>query len=294
MANVLITSAGSTNGVNIIKALKGHRIIAVDCEELSAGLYMSDVWFVVPKATDPRYKEVMIDICRREQIDIIFPSFSEEIKVLNGIEELNNKLVISPRKVYEITENKILCKAFLRNLNILTPTQYPTHFPMIVKPITGTGSKNTVKVNDQRELDFYLGKDMFYEEFVEGVEYTVDGVSDFDGKMVCALPRIRLEKKGGLATKCVTEKNDELYKVCQKIVEKMKLVGVWNIQCIKKDGKYYFIDINNRFPSGGMPLATASGMNIPEILINILKGITPSVNLTYGKTMLRYYDSIIL
>ncbi len=292
--NVLITSAGSTNGVNIIKALKGHRIIAVDCDELSAGLYMSDVWFVVPKATDPRYKEVMIDICRREQIDIIFPSFSEEIKVLNGIEELNNKLVISPRKVYELTENKILCKAFIRNLHLLTPEQYPKEYPMIVKPIVGTGSKDIHIVNTPEELNFYLKKDMFYEEFIEGVEYTVDGVSDFDGKVVCCLPRIRLEKKGGLATKCETEFNPTLVGLTRVIAEKMKLVGVWNIQCIKRDGLYYFIDINNRFPSGGMPLATASGMNIPEILINILKGIKVTPNLEYGKTMIRFYDSIIL
>jgi carbamoyl-phosphate synthase large subunit len=292
--NVLVTSAGSTNGVNIIKALKGHFIVAVDCEELSAGLYMSDVWFVVPKATDPRYKEVMIDICRREQIDIIFPSFSEEIKVLNGIEELNNKLVVSPRKVYELTENKILCKAFIRNLDLLTPEQYPKTFPMIVKPIVGTGSKDTHKVSTPEELNFYLKKDMFYEEFIEGVEYTVDGVSDFDGKVVCCLPRIRLEKKGGLATKCVTERNDELVYIVKKIATNLKMVGVWNIQCIKRDGKYYFIDINNRFPSGGMPLATASGMNIPEILINILKGIKVTPNLVYGRTMLRYWDSVIL
>lgn len=292
--NVLVTSAGSTNGVNIIKALKGYRVIAVDCDELSAGLYMSDVWFVVPRATDPRYKDVMIDICRREQIDIIFPSFSEEIRILNGIEELNNKLVVSPRKIYEITENKILCKAFLRNLDIPTPTQYPNHFPMIVKPIVGTGSKNTVKVNSQEELNFYLKKDMFYEEFIEGIEYTVDGVSDFNGKMVCCLPRIRIEKKGGLATKCITEKNQELEGIVKKIVEKMKLVGVWNVQCIKRDGLYYFIDINNRFPSGGMPLATASGMNIPEILMNILKGRKVTPTLVYGKTMIRYWDSVIL
>ena len=292
--NCLVTSSGSTNGVNIIKALKGHRIIAVDCDELSAGLYMSDVWFVVPKATDPRYKEVMIDIVRREQIDIIFPSFSEEIKVLNGIEELNNKLVVSPRKVYELTENKILCKAFIRNLGFITPEQYPNSYPMMVKPIVGTGSKDTVKVNTPEERDFYLKKDMFYEEFIEGVEYTIDGVSDFEGKMVCCLPRIRLEKKGGLATKCITEHNEELYKLCKKIVETMKLVGVWNVQCIKREGKYYFIDINNRFPSGGMPLATASGLNIPEILIDILKGNKVTPTLVYGKTMIRYYDAVIL
>lgn len=292
--NCLVTSAGSTNGVNIIRALGGHRIVAVDCDELSAGLYMSDVWFVVPKATDPRYKEVMIDVCRREEIGIIFPSFSEEIKVLNRIVELSNKLVISPPGIYEITENKIFTKAFLRNIDILTPSQYPVKYPMIVKPIIGTGSKDTVKVNNELELSFYLGKDMFYEEFIDGIEYTIDGVSDFNGNMVCCLPRIRLEKKGGLATKCVTEHNIELEQLSKRIVEAMKLVGVWNIQCIKRDNKYYFIDVNNRFPSGGMPLATASGMNIPKILIDILKGRKVTPNLVYGKTMIRYWDSVIL
>lgn len=292
--NVLVTAAGSTNGVNIIKALSGHHITAVDCDELSAGLYMAHKFYIVPRATDPKYKEVIISICLEDKIDIILPSFSDEIHALNQIIELSNKLVLSPQSVYEITENKIFTKAFLNNIGILTPRQYHQHFPLIVKPIVGTGSKNTIKVNDQRELDFYLGKDMFYEEFIEGVEYTVDGVSDFDGKMICALPRIRLEKKGGLATKCITEKNEELVGLVKKIVEEMRLVGVWNVQCIKNNGKYYFIDVNNRFPSGGMPLATASGMNIPWILINLLRGNRVSPTLTYGKTMVRYWDSLII
>lgn len=293
MLNVLITSAGSTNGVNIIQALKGNHIVAVDCDEMSAGLYMSDVWFVVPRATDSRFIKVVKDIVEREKIDIIFPAHSDDIKSLLD-SELSNKLVLSSREVYKITENKILCRAFLDNLEVLIPKQYPKEFPMIVKPIMGTGSKDTVKVNTQEELNFYLKKDMFYEEFIEGIEYTVDGVSDFDGKMICCLPRIRIEKRGGLATKCITEKNQELEDQVKKIVENMKLVGAWNVQCIKRNDKYYFIDINNRFPSGGMPLATASGMNMPLILIDILKGKKPNVELVYGKTMLRYWNSIIL
>lgn len=293
MANVLVTSAGSTNGVNIIKALKGHRVVAADCNEMSAGLYMSDVFFIVPKATDENFISVIREIVRNQEIDIILPSHSEEIKAFIQ-SDLSNKLVLSPLDVYQVTENKILCRAFLSNIGVLIPKQYPQTFPVIVKPIIGTGSKGTVKVNTPEELNFYYKKDMFYEEFIDGVEYTIDGVSNFNGKMVCCLPRIRLEKKGGLATKCITEKNEELEKLAKKIAEEMKLVGVWNLQCIKKNGKYYFIDINNRFPSGGMPLATASGMNIPLILLDILKGKEVTPTLVYGKTMLRYYDSIIL
>jgi len=292
--NVLITSSGSTNGINIIRALEGRvRIITTDSNELSAGLYMSDKFYVVPKAIDEKFKETIIDICRRENIDIIFPSHSEEISVFNKITELSDKLVLSPPKVYEMTQNKILCKAFLNSIDVLTPYKYPKEFPMIIKPIIGTGSKSTIKINNQKELDFYNIKDTFYEEFIEGTEYTVIGVSDFDGKMICALPTIRIEKKGGLAVKSKTEKNYELVSMVKNIVENMGLVGVWNVQCIK-NGKYYFIDINNRFPSGSMPLATASGMNIPVILIYILKGKTVEPNLVYGKTSLRFYDSIII
>jgi len=293
--NVLVTSAGSTNGVNIIRALEGKvRIIATDCNELSVGLYMSDVWFITPKATEDRFINVIKDICFRERIDIIFPSHSEEIRRFIDEPVLSNKIVISDKKVFDITMNKVLCGAFIRNLGLLTPKQYCREFPVIVKPVIGTGSKNVSVAHNQKELDFYDGRDMFFEEFIGGIEYTVDGVSDFKGKMVCALPRVRLEKRGGLATKCVTEKNDILVGMVKKIVEGLKLVGVWNVQCIKRGEDYYFIDVNNRFPSGGMPLATASGMNMPLILIDILHGIKPKVELVYGKTMLRFWDSIIL
>jgi carbamoyl-phosphate synthase large subunit len=293
--NVLITSAGSTNGVNIIRALKGWvNIIATDCSEMSAGLYMSDVWFITPKSTEDRFISVIKDICDREKIDIIFPSHSEEIRKFIDEPELVNRMVISPKKVYDITENKVLCNAFIRNLGLLTPKEYTKEFPVIIKPIKGTGSRNVFKANNSKEFEVYYGKDMFYEEFIDGVEYTVDGVSDFNGKMVCALPRIRLEKRGGLATKCITEKNYELVDMVRKIVEGIGLVGVWNVQCIKRGNEYYFIDVNNRFPSGGMPLATASGMNIPLILMDILKGAKPTVNLIYGKRMLRYYDAVII
>jgi len=293
--NVLITSAGGTNGVNIINALNGlARIIAVDTEELSAGLYMSDVWFIVPRADNNRFIPVIKDICLREKIDIIFPGHSADIRAFIDNPELSNKMVMSPKQVYDITENKIFCRAFLSNIGIKIPEQYPKDFPVIVKPIIGTGSKNVSRADNKKELDFYYGKDMFYEKFIEGVEYTIDGVSDFNGKMVCALPRIRLEKRGGLATKCVTEKNSELVKFVKRIVEKIGIVGVWNVQCIKTNGDYYFIDVNNRFPSGGMPLDIASGMNTPLILMDILKGIKPIVNIEYGKTMIRYYSAVIL
>jgi biotin carboxylase len=72
------------------------------------------------------------------------------------------------------------------------------------------------------------------------------------------------------------------------------IVGAFNMQCIEKGGEYYFIDINVRFPSGGLPLDVASGMNTPDIIIKLLNGENPKPTLLYGKTMLRYWDSLII
>ena len=34
----------------------------------------------------------------------------------------------------------------------------------------------------------------------------------------------------------------------------------------------YFIDINLRFPSGGLPLSVASGLDIPNLMIDVMEG----------------------
>lgn len=294
---ILITSAGSTNGINVIKALNGYNIISCDCDKLSAGLYMTKS-YVVPKATDKNFIKEILKICKKEKINIIIPTFSKELPIFAKNKKLFDdkgiKMAISELRTYELTENKLKCNAFLNKIGVDVPHFNPDKFPIIIKPIIGSGSKNTYIIKNKKEYNFYKNKDNFSEEYIKGDEYTIDGISNLDGKFICALPRIRIEKRGGLAIKSKVVKNDYLIKLAKMIVEKFNLIGVWNIQCIKRKNKYYFIDINNRFPSGGMPLAVASGMNMPKILIELLNGKKLNIKLIYGKTMLRYYDSIII
>ena len=66
---VLITSAGSTNGVNVIKALKEQKeiklsLIAVDINPLAAGFFMVDKYYVVPKADTPEFVPTILKICK--------------------------------------------------------------------------------------------------------------------------------------------------------------------------------------------------------------------------------------
>lgn len=327
MPKILITSAGSVNGVNVIKALqkeikwekewgknisKEYRIklklVAVNSDKLGAGLYMVDRSYVVPRANSKNFIPELLKICKKEKIDVLLPILSYEIPVIienkKRFEKIGVKMAVSDFKTYKLTENKIeTCKLFDK-IGIPYPKIYTGNikYPAMIKPIKDTsGAKNVHKIDDKIDLKFYKRKvpDSYIQEFVEGDEYTIDGLCDLNGKMIYALPRKRLEVKFGMAVKSITEYNKELIEYTRKIVETIGLVGAFNVQCIKND-KIYFIEVNNRFPSGGLPLTVGVNLNIPLDIIRMLMGnkIPPfrndKIHLYNGVVMTRFMDAIIL
>jgi carbamoyl-phosphate synthase large subunit len=311
---ILITSAGSTNGVNVIKALKEQKelklfLIACDMNPLAAGFYMVDKYFVVPKANAPNFIPTILKICKKERVQIIIPTFSYElpffVKNKAIIEKEGIKIAISDYETFLITEDKLKTYEYFKKWEIPFPKVYTekeiqekkVKFPVIIRPINASGSKDVVKANNWEELYFFKKyiKNSFVQKFVEGKEYTIDGINDLQGKMITASPRIRLETKGGLAIKSITVNSPQMVKFTKKIVEGFKIKGSFNVQCIKKGKEIKFIEVNSRFPSGGLPLTVKAGLNIPLILVKLLLGkkikkpkVKPNVVMT------RYWDAIII
>ena len=311
---ILITSVGSTNGVNVIKALRNKKeinlsLIAVDIDRLAAGFFLSDKYYQVPKADASNFISTILRICKRENIRIIIPTFSYELSFFarkkKMFEKKGIRMAISDYKTFSITDNKIKTAEYLNKLGISTPKIYKEKeirakkiiFPVLIKPIKASGSRGVTKVTNWEELLFFKKyiKDSFIQEFVEGDEYTIDGVSDLKGKMIAASPRVRLETKGGLAVKSRTIDDSQMIEIVKKIVEKFKIIGPFNVQCIKKGKELKFIDINSRFPSGGLPLTVKAGLNIPLILVKLLLGKkVKKPKIKPNMTMTRYWDAIIL
>jgi len=311
---VLITSAGSTNGVNVIKALKEQKeiklsLIAADMNPLAAGFYMANKHYVIPEANAPDFIPNILKICKKEKIKIIIPTFSYELpffaKNKKLLEKEGIKMAISEYKTLLITENKIKTYEYFKKWKIPFPKVYTekeikkkkVKFPVIIRPIEESGSKGVTKVVNWKELYFFKNyiKNSFIQEFVEGEEYTIDGLNDLKGRMVAASPRIRLEIKGGLAVKSITVNCPEMVKLTKKIVEGFKIKGPFNIQCIKKGKEIKFIEVNSRFPSGGLPLTVKAGLNIPLILIKLLLGKKiKKIKIKPNIVMTRYWDAIIL
>lgn len=311
---ILITSVGSVNGINIIKALRGQNdikvsLVSVDTDSLSPGFYLSDNHYLVPKVNQPDFIKKILEICKKEKIDIILPVHSIEFPIFaknkSLIRKAGIKMAVSDPKVYEITGDKIKSHQFFKKNKIPCPKVYSfkelkndkIKFPLIIKPRESSGSKNVYCVKNKRELQFFVNyvENPIIQEFVKGKEYTIDIVSDLNGKMIAASPRIRIQTRDGIAVKSITESNQILVDYAKKIANNLNMIGPGNIQCIVNKKEIKFIEINNRFPAGGLPLAVKAGLNIPLIIIKmLLNQKVGKISIKSGVIMLRFWDALFL
>jgi len=301
MINILIPDIGCQNGINALNALKGYKIVSGDLTDMSAGLWMTKRKYLFEKAEHHAFLPAIMQVCKHEKINVILPVHSNAILVLSEFQdkfrEIGLNMCLSKPETYLITEDKVSCGNILKKLGFNVPKVYDKEvkFPAIIKPRTGSGSKGTHKLENQKDLDYYKKEGSFISEFIEGQEYVVDGVSDLKGKVIACLPRIRIEAKGGICTKAQTIKDKDLEQTAKKIAETLKMVGAWNIQFIKNKKRIVVIDVNNRLPSGGTPLDVASGLNIPDIMVRLALGEKiKKPKLIYGKKMLRYWNAKII
>ncbi|MBC7086481.1 MAG: ATP-grasp domain-containing protein [Methanomethylovorans sp.] len=316
---VLITSAGVATACNIISALKKQKekevkIVAVDTNPLSAGLYLADSRYIVPRSTDPQYIPKILEISKKECVDIIFPLHSSETMVFakntDKLKHAGLKLQIANPEAIDICTDKLKFHGFLQSNGFLCPKTYhpmnildilknnEVNFPLFIKPKEGSSSKNSFKIENIEQVHFFINyiENCIIQEFIKGTEYTVDLLADENSNLVAAVPRERLEIKDGKAVKSRTVKDNVMISLCSEIIKKLGLTGPANVQMIKSGEKLYVIEINPRFAAGGLPLTTASGVNIPLLLIKMLLGenIDKMPDFQENLYMIRYLTEIFL
>jgi carbamoyl-phosphate synthase large subunit len=137
------------------------------------------------------------------------------------------------------------------------------------------------------------------QEFVAGLEHTLDVYVGLTGVPRCVVPRARWQVRGGEVCKGVVIKDHRIMEAGRKVVETLgrSLRGVVTLQCIvTADQRIRFIEINPRF-GGGAPLGIAAGADYPAWLIQELRGETPEIEFdgfAHGLCMLRYDWSAFL
>jgi len=313
--NVLLTAIGRR--IQLIKHFKKyHRVVGVDSAELVPAKYFVDSFYSVPRWNDKTYINTLIKICQKENVDMLIPLYEREFLLLcenrEKFEEIGVTIILSDKWIIEIFNNKWKSYKFFIENNIDTPITYSVNytiggsitFPVIIKPVDGAGSKNVFKINNERELKFFVNyvENPIIQEYIEGTEYTIDVLCDLYGNVISIVPRERIEVRDGEVSKSRTVKNKDIIEktlnLCNKlnIDKNTKPIGPLTIQCIVDlDNNIKFIELNPRF-GGGVPLTFEAGVPYAEYLGKMIQGeyIKPIIGDFKELTMLRFEEAIYL
>lgn len=286
---ILITSAGRRVGLSrafreAARALGCEaRIVAADYNpELSAACALADVWYRVPRVTDPEYVPALLEICARESVRLLVPTIDPELLPLAlsaaRFSEAGIRVHVADPDFVGLARDKLSTMQRLRARGIPTPATATglgeLRFPVIIKPRGGSSSVGLKVVRSQRECaGIDLPGDCIIQELLDGPEFTVNVFYDQSGGFRCAVPHRRLEVRGGEMSKGRTERNADLTEIARLIGSTADGVrGAFCFQAmLTQDGPVVF-EINARF-GGGYPLADHAGGRFAKWLLEEVLGM---------------------
>jgi carbamoyl-phosphate synthase large subunit len=116
--------------------------------------------------------------------------------------------------------------------------------------------------------------------------------TDWDGRILGVVPRLRVEVRSGLCYRGLTVDEPVLVDEATRIARTMELRGPANIQCRKVGSRFRFFEINPRF-SGSLPLSIEAGVNSPALLWRSTMGESvPGARPEWGVYMARHWQEI--
>ena len=181
---VLITGAGAPGCPSILNCLRNNEerslyIVGVDMNPMATCRKKVDRFYQVPPAYSPDFIDTLLDICRKEKIDVVIPIVTRELELFSKsklrFEEIGTKVSVMNEEPLHIANNKGLLLERMREAGLPTPKfeiartadtlidaieklGYPQK-AVVVKPTFGNGSRGT------RILDAAKSKyDLFFFE----------------------------------------------------------------------------------------------------------------------------------
>jgi carbamoyl-phosphate synthase large subunit len=305
---VLVPGAAAPAGINTIKSLKmsnfAGKIVATDSTSLSAGFFMADVNEILPEADAQYYVKRLFEIVEKHHVRVLMPSSGYDIYPYSDNREALAKIgataVVSDRDTLEICRDKLLTyKKMSGKYSLPFTTADPDKvksFPVIAKPRYGKGSRNVIKVNNEADLRYIANnfESTIFQEFLPGVEYTIDVLSDMNKKPIFAVPRIRLQTKAGISTKGRIIRDADLETTCMNMARE---IGIRGPSCIQvkesSEEQLKLIEINSRL-GGGTIFSTLAGANIPSMILEMLSGTHIEPPRVSEITVVRFYEEIVL
>jgi carbamoyl-phosphate synthase large subunit len=295
--NILLT-AGSRR-VPLVQAFRSAlrslglpgSVIVTDVNPLSPAVHVADRAYRVPMANDPQYLAEILAICEAERIRLVVPTIDDELPMFGAAREQFRRLGIvvacSPEETATVCNDKYetcvrLLKAEVPAAMSYLPDMVPAQprYPLFIKPRVGRGAVGAFPVRNQRELEFFLSyvQNPILQEFLEGPEFTIDVLCDYNGTPLSIVPRERVVIRAGVIDRGRTVNDPKLIALAEQACRALPFAGPVNIQCRMRGDEPVIFEINPRF-SGGIPLTIQAGADFPRMLLRLVLGgvVEPSI-----------------
>uniref|UniRef100_UPI00405622CE ATP-grasp domain-containing protein n=1 Tax=Agathobacter sp. TaxID=2021311 RepID=UPI00405622CE len=131
---VLLSAAGSPTIPGLLKCFRNNgereiRIVGVDMVDDPTIKFMVDVFYPVPVVDDESYVDVILEICRKEHVDVYFPNISAELfAVAERIDEfrvIGTRVSIADINAVLVVNNKLRTYEVLKENGFKIPRYYP-------------------------------------------------------------------------------------------------------------------------------------------------------------------------
>ncbi|MDC0957235.1 ATP-grasp domain-containing protein [Flavobacteriaceae bacterium] len=309
--HILFTCAGRRNYlINYFRdALKGRgKVFAIDMSDTAPAMVDADVAITVPSVYDINYIPSLIEIIQIHKIDAIISLNDLELPILSRhlkyLQSTGVKVLVSSESVIDIAFDKIKTFNFIKSIGLKTPLTFTSlkeandalktnkiTYPVVVKPRWGSASIGIdfPETYEELNLSFKLqhiklkksilnivsqqdaNNAILIQENMNGQEYGLDIVNDFEGNYFGTFVRKKINMRSGETDKAISVIDDRFNKIGEIISSNLRHIGILDCDIFVSNNEFYILELNPRF-GGGYPFSHEAGINIAAIYIDWLFG----------------------
>lgn len=315
---VLVTGVGAIIGQGIIKSLRVGdrpvRIVGIDQNPDALGARFCDKFYPKPQNEGgAEYLAFIKGIIQGEEVDLILPGIEHDLFFFDAnrvyFSGERATVAINHHELIETARDKWKTMEFLAREGVeVIPTKISGNWsecvsylgppPLLLKPRQGNGSRNIVRLENERDFEYWkqkMGEECMLQRIIgtDEDEFTasVFGLEN-GGATKPIVFRRKLSSSGSTLSATIVD-DASIENMIVRLNLLFRPLGPTNYQFRKEADNAYLLEVNPRI-SSATSLRAAFGFNEAWMCIDyfLYKVIPAPIKLRKGKAM-RYFEDFI-
>lgn len=265
---VLVNNIHSTNSTSLVILLK--RIVSIPLEVFgsdaaplgyTAASTFVDKYFQSPSMDDPAlFSQFLNNLCTKERIDLIIPSSDKEVRYWAlYAPNIPVAVFVPDSKMVKLFSDKLLATQAVKRVAIDTPKIISNLFSedlgkVIFRKRVAVSSQgiDIVDFSTEKFIPNHFSSEWFAQEFIDGIEYSVDVFCDKHGIPKIIIPKKKIEMRAGATFRSQLVNHPGIISACQRLYQEFNIPGFSDVEFIEANDKLYFIEMNLRLSASAI------------------------------------------